>query len=214
MDAPQLPTASMEQVELPKGSILFEQDQRATHVFVLRTGVVRLMRRVFRESFLVEEIGKGGVCGEVAIAGNALYPVRAEIVEDAVVLAIPTEQLDDVVSREPTVAALLARKIAARLAYSHYRLASFALRSPEARVLYQLRHEAARAGGLAGGIWVDVPWDLPQALHLEGGTLRVVLDRLSERALIEIDANGRFRVVDLAAYDRRLAYLELSDRYE
>lgn len=214
MPANLLPTDSMEQVEFSAGEVLFEQDQKATHLFVVRSGTIRLMRRVFRESFVAEELGKGAVCGEVALAPRALYPTRAVAVEDTVVMAIPAEQFDAAMQKEPAIASLIARKMAARLTYTHYRLGSFALRSIEGRILLQLRSEAMRAGGLTGAVWVAVPWDLPQALNLEDARARSVTESLVAQGLIEVDGSGRFRVVDLSSLDRRLAYLELHDRFE
>jgi len=201
-------------VDFEPGQVLFQQDDLAQRVYVIRSGFVRLTRRVFREEFIVEELGKGNVCGDVAFAENVRYPVTATAIDHVKALSVAREDLDKALLADPNVVAMMARKMAARLAHAHFRMATFALRSSIARVMIQLRYEAARSGALGGNAYAPLPYDLPHALATEAGVVRSCIEKLVHDGLIELDGAGRFRVVDQRAYDRYLAYLELNDRFD
>ena len=40
------------------------------------------------------------------------------------------------------------------------------------------------------------------------------MDRLIRETLIETDGSGGFQIPDIEAFDRKLSYLELRDRFE
>jgi hypothetical protein len=79
--------------------------------------------------------------------------------------------------------------------------------------MLQLRHEAERNAGTEGDGYNPIPFDLPEALASEKGHIDAALRGLVAANLIELDGGGGFRIPDIAAYDRKLRYLELADRF-
>jgi CRP-like cAMP-binding protein len=196
------------------GDVLFEEGSAAHNVFIINSGHVRIERKVFEERILVETLGRGNVCGDIAFAHGATYPVTAVASDDVDVVVVHRDNIEAVMLASPKVVARLASRLAARLTHAHFRLANFALRDSEARVMLQLRHEAERNAGTSGDGYTPIPYDLPQALATEKGRVDGCLRGLVAANLIELDGGGGFRIPDLASYDRKLRYLELADRFE
>ena len=206
LDAPTL-------IEFAEGETLFRQDDIAHRLFVIREGTVRIEQRVFRESFVVEEVGCGNVCGEIAFIENARYPVTATATAPTRALVVPREKLAEAVLADPRVLGVMAQRMTARLTAMQHRLSVFAMRTAEGRIALQLRREAQRLGALAGDVWVPLPFDLPDVLATEKGAVRSALRSLADAGVVEFDSQGRFRVIDRVGFDRRLAWLELQDRF-
>lgn len=196
------------------GDVIFEEGSAAHNVFIINGGHVRIMRKVFEETILVETLGRGNVCGDIAFAHGANYPVSAIAADDVDVVVVHRDDIESVMLASPKVVARLASRLAARLTHAHFRLANFALRDSEARVMLQLRHEAERNAGTGGDGYTPIPFDLPDALASEKGQIDATLRALVVANLIELDGGGGFRIPDLESYDRKLRYLELSDRFD
>ena len=195
-------------------AVLYRQDDPADRLFIIHSGAVRITRRVFREEFTIETIGPGHVCGEVCVIGATSYPETAIAVDAVEALVVPAATVEDLLRTNGDVAVNVARRLAARLSWAHFRLSNFALRSSLARVMFQLHTEALRRGALRRRAWAPVPWDLPEVLATERGTVRACVRRLADDGLIAIDPNGQFSIIDLVGFDRLLSYLELQDRFE
>lgn len=195
-------------------ALLYRQDDPADRLFIIHSGAVRITRRVFKEEFTIETIGPGHVCGEVCVIGATSYPETAVAVDAVEALVVPAATVEELLRTNGDVAVNVSRRLAARLSWAHFRLSNFALRSSLARVMFQLRAEALRRGALRRRAWAPVPWDLPEVLATERGTVRAAVRRLADDGLIAIDPNGQFSIIDLVGFDRMLSYLELQDRFE
>lgn len=196
------------------GDRLFAEGESADRVFIINSGHVRVTRRVFRDEVLIETLGRGNICGDIAFADGTHYPVSAFAADEVEAVVVNRADIEAVMLGNPKVVARLASRMAARLTHAHFRIASFALRDSVARVMHQLRYEAERDGALDGGGFTSIPYDLPDALATERGRVDAALLELASESLIELDGAGRFRILDLGAFDRKLTYLELRDRFE
>jgi hypothetical protein len=81
--------------------------------------------------------------------------------------------------------------------------------------LRQLRKEARRSGG-DGEVTTPtpIPDDLTDALALEIGELKALLNKFIREELISVDDQGVFEILNPEAFDRYLSYLEMKDRFE
>ena len=129
------------------------------------------------------------------------------------VVVVERDDIQNVMFGNPKVVARMASRLAARLTHAHFRLANFALRHDLARLMLQLRHEVERNGGMEGDVFVAIPYDLPETLATERGNIDGGLRDLIGQGLIETDGAGRFKITDLTAFDRKLTFLELADRF-
>jgi CRP/FNR family transcriptional regulator, dissimilatory nitrate respiration regulator len=207
------------QAEYAAGESLFEQGKAAHHLFIINSGHVQIRRRVFEEEIVLETLGKGSICGDVAFAAGASYPVSAVALDDVQAVVVHRDNLQTVMLDNAKVVARMASRLAARLTAAHFRVAALSMPDPLARVMLQLRHEMGQAlealGADADGpVFAPLPYDLPEVLALEKSTVDACLRGLIRDALVESDGAGRFRIADARAFDRRLRYLELASRID
>jgi CRP-like cAMP-binding protein len=201
-------------LEVEAGTVLFRQDDVATHVYILDSATVKLTRRAFVHEFVVEELGGGAVLGEMAFVSGGRHLSTASVATGGTLFRIDRDHLEVVTTETPKVVERLFAKLAARLAYTNFRLSTFALRSIEARLMLQLRYEVFRVSPSARSGYVPIPFDLPQVLGIERGALVTNMEALIRESLIETDGTGGFQIPDIEAFDRKLSYLELRDRFE
>lgn len=199
--------------QCPAGTVLFREGEPGNKLYVIKSGRVRLSKRVFDADVVVEELRAGDFCGEIALLNDQPRPVTATAFTDAGVIQMDANQFENMIRSNADIAVRMMKKMAARLTESQFRLSNFALRTNKARVLGQLRHEAARkADDLSKP--APIPDDLAAALVLEVGEVKLILGELVRDQLITIDKRGIFTVVDAAAFDRYLRFLELRDHFE
>ncbi len=203
-------------LQCPAGTILFREGDEGNRMYVIRTGQVRISKRVHDTEITIEELGAGEFCGELAILGQHLRPTTALVVQDASVIQIDVAQFEAMVKGNSEIALRMMKKLAQRLTESQYRVSNLILRTSKARVLHQLRAEAQR--GLRADSTAQqpvlIPDNLADVLAIEIGELKLILNQLVRDELIMIDKRGQFEIVDFEAYDRYLRYLELHDRFE
>lgn len=196
------------------GDVLFQEGDPGTEVFVIQSGRVRLTKRVYRQDVVVEELGKGDFCGELALVMKTTRPVTATVIEDSTLLVIPASQFEAMIEQNVAISVQMLRRMATRLTRSQFRLTNFALRSPMARLLHQLRAEW-KVANLQGSEGIPlIPDDLAEVLGMEPSETEDILRKALKDRLIDIDAKGMFTISNQESYDRLLAYLELKDRFE
>ena len=89
----------------PRGSLLFRQDEPATHFYVILVGWVKLFRGSSGgQESVVHVFTRGESFAEAAIFAGGLYPVSATAADNARLLAVPAEPFLRVIETEPTVA--------------------------------------------------------------------------------------------------------------
>ena len=123
------------------GEVLFREGDPGNKAFVLQSGRVRLTKRVFRSDVIVEELGEGDFCGELALVMKTTRPTSAVVLEDATMLVLPADQFEEMVEQNPAISVQMLKRMATRITRIQFRLSNFALRSPMARMLHQLRAE-------------------------------------------------------------------------
>ncbi len=202
-------------VQCPAGKILFREGEAGSHMYVIKSGRIRLRKSVHDEEVLVDELAAGAFCGELALINDQPRPVTATVVEEASLLKVNAEQFEQMVRKNPDIAMRMLKKMGQRLTEAQYRVTNLVLRDPAGRLLRQLRREAIRAGDDDEMTTrVPIPGDLAEALALEIGEVKKHLNDLVRRELITVDEAGHFEIVDPEAADRFLRYLELRDRFE
>lgn len=198
--------------QCPAGTVLFREGEEGQRMYVIQSGRIRLTKRVHDQDVVVEELGAGEFCGELAMLGGSRRPVSAIVVEEASVIQIPADQFETMIRSNSDIALRMLKRMTQRLTEAQYRVTNLILRTNTARVLHQLRAEAAQHSAELQEV-APIPDNLAEALAMEIGDVKKVLAQLVQDELIRIDKQGGFQILDLAAYDRYLRYLELQDRF-
>jgi CRP-like cAMP-binding protein len=183
-------------------------------MYVIKSGTVRLTKRIHDAEITLEEIGSGAFCGELAMVTNQPRTATATVIKNAAVIQIAASQFENMLRSNSDIAVRMMKKMTQRLTQAQYRLANFTLRTTKGRLMHQLRHEVERAndGELRGP--APIPDNLSDSLGIEVGELKRLLSAMVRDELITVDKRGDFQIVDPDAYDRQLQYLELHDRFE
>ncbi len=196
------------------GAVLFQEGEPGSEVHVIQLGRVQLTKRIFRTSVVVEDIGKGDFCGELALVMKTTRPVTATVIEDARMLVVPAEQFETMIAQSSAITMQMLKRLATRLTRTQFRLSNFALRQPMGRMLHQLRAEWKVASLQGNGGVPLLPDDLAEALGMEMGEVTKILEKAVADRLVDIDDQGVFHIPNPESFDRFLTYLELRDRYE
>ncbi|TXD37792.1 Crp/Fnr family transcriptional regulator [Lujinxingia vulgaris] len=196
------------------GTVLFREGEEGNRMYVIKSGSVRLTKRIHDTEVVVEDLGAGEFCGELAMLGEPRRPVSAVVTEDASVIQVDTEQFEGMIKGNSDIALRMLKKLTQRLTQAQYRVSNLVLRTNKARVLHQLRAETQRVKRVEGaGESAPIPANLADVLALEIGEVKQILNELVRDELILIDRRGYFEILDCEAYDRYLRYLELQDRF-
>jgi CRP/FNR family cyclic AMP-dependent transcriptional regulator len=201
--------------QCPAGTVLFREGEAGDRMYVIKSGVIRISKRVFDAEVALEDLGAGEFCGEIALLGaGSSRLVTATVIQDAAVIPLDAPQFETMVRTNADIAMRMLKKMTQRLTESHYRISNLILRSTRGRVLHQLRHEVMVRSTTPGQLSAaPLPDNLADALALELGEVKQLLNQLVKDELIALDRNGYFQIQDLAAFDRYLRYLELQDRF-
>lgn len=202
-------------IECPAGTVLFREGAEGSHLYVIKSGRVRLQKAVHETEVGLGELGPGAFCGELALINDQPRPVTATVVEDTSLLKVGASQFETMVQKNSDIALRMLKKMGQRLTEAQYRVTNLIFRTPAGRIVRQLRNEAERAGDEDGlETPAPIPDDLSTTLALEVGEVQLVLQDLIKRDLIDVDENGTFSIVDPDAFERYLSYLELRDQFE
>jgi CRP-like cAMP-binding protein len=201
--------------QCPTGTVLFREGEVGSKMYVIKSGQVRLSKKVQDSAIILEDLGAGAFCGEVAMVSDQPRPLTATVISDAAVIQIDAGQFENMLRSNSDIAVRMMKRMAQRLTRAQYRLANFSLRTTKARLMHQLRNEVVnRAQDGPAQAQVPIPDNIAGALGLEIGELKRLLTSLVKDDLIEVDARGYFQIIDVEAYDRFLRFLELHDRFE
>jgi CRP/FNR family transcriptional regulator, cyclic AMP receptor protein len=201
--------------QCPAGTVLFREGEQGNKMYVIKSGRVRLTKRVQETSIVLEDLGAGAFCGEVAMVNDQPRPVTATVISDAAVIQIEASQFENMLRSNSDIAVRMMKKMSERLTRAQYRVSNFSLRTTKARLMHQLRQEVLTKsdnGSLHAA--VPIPDNIAGTLGLEVGELKQLLTALVRDDLISLDRSGQLQIVDPQAYERYLRYLELHDRFE
>lgn len=176
--------------------LLFLEGNRATHLFVLRRGRVKLSRHDSAGAeHIVDVLQAGDLFGAEAMFG-ADHGTSAEALNDVEVCVGSKQEIDALLERAPGFAISLSRYLLEQLNQARTRQACLGAVGVRARLAAWLLHEVARRGDETG----SVPHDLTLAeygaiLGTSAETVCRALKELRGRELVEVDG-GQLRVLD------------------
>lgn len=201
--------------QCPAGTVLFREGEQGNKMYVIKSGRVRLTKKVQDNSIVLEDLGAGSFCGELSMVNDQPRPVTATVIQNAAVIQIDASQFENMLRSNSDIAVRMMKRMTERLTRAQYRMTNFSLRTTKARLMHQLRYEVltqSENGSLHAS--VAIPDNIASALGMEVGELKRLLTTLVKDDLITINQQGQFQIIDPQAYDRYLRYLELHDRFE
>ena len=203
--------------DVTSGTVLFREGEQGSKLYVVKSGLVHITKKVQNHDVIVEVVGPGEFCGELALVHDGPRSTTALMARDGSVVAVEVKEFESMVQGNSEIAMRMLRKLSQRLARAQYRQTNLSLRSVKGRLLHQLYHEVKNSEDfktLGFAQMRPLPQNLPEALLIEIKDIKDIVNEFVRNEFISVDAQGYFQIEDFEAVERYLAFLELNDRYE
>ncbi len=183
-------------VTMPRGRVIYRQEDRAEGLFLLKRGRVRLYRlSPSGKKLELAVLEPGTFFGEMPLLGEHMRNATAEAIEDCILCLLGRADIEQLILRRPQVALRMLEVLGRRLAEVEARLEDLAHRSVPERLVAVLVRLAERADGVIEGVTHQELADMVGAYR---ETVTKVLNELQAVGLVEL-GRKRIRIRDLAA---------------
>lgn len=178
-------------VHLSAGTTVFRQGDPGGSIYVIRAGRVRVVKEAHGRRRIVSTLGPGDFFGEMAAVTGKPRSATVEVIEDADLLRVPAEKLQEMVVGAGEVAIRLIRHLAERLESANRFIDVLLEDDVTARVILELQDSLQRSEGDAAP---DITaTDLALKLGTEKSEVQPALRRLSRVGITEV--SGGFILV-------------------
>src|ERR1700760_1624146 len=123
----------------PEGSVLFREGDRGRIMYVIRTGKVRIWRRISETDVTLATLLPGEFFGEMALLEGLPRSAGATVVEDAQLIELSQDAFEMLVRNNGEIAVRLMRRLSARLREADKQIQALMGRSGSARALSLVR---------------------------------------------------------------------------
>ena len=97
------------EVRLPGGTTVFRQGDTGGSMYVIRAGRVRVLKETHGRQRVVTTLGPGDFFGEMAVVTGRPRSATAEVIEEAELLKVPANKLQEMVTSNGEIAIRLIR---------------------------------------------------------------------------------------------------------
>lgn len=172
--------------------------------FVVLDGLVRVVRGSRARQHVVHTESTGGTLAEVALVESSTHPATAIAASPTRCALFTREALEAAIAEHPSIAFLIARRLAARVRFLVERLDERSASTVDVRLVEFLLSRPQLAGSTTISLGMT-----QHALAEELGTVREVVARtlraLGRQGLIERAGGGRYRIRDRQALEASVA---------
>lgn len=195
-DDQQPPCGSLDRNQARPGQILFQEGNRATHLYVIRSGGVRQLRRdPGGGEHVVGLLGPGDTAGVEALVGGCCA-TTAEVIERSELCVAGRDEVALLLDAVPGLAVALVRSTHRRLERALGQQACLGVVGSASRIAAYLLHLSDPGDG--DPTWVPQPLtqaDLAAVVGVSAETACRVLARLRDGGLIDVRRN-EIRITD------------------
>lgn len=201
----------------PAGAVLFEEGDPGSRMYVLRSGRVKIAKRVGAAEVTLAILGPGEFFGEMALLERLPRTASATVLEEARLIEVDEETFASLLQRSSEIALRLLRRLSSRLREADRQIQALIAKGGVARMLDALRNAGRADGRVEAGARV-----LPAEVGLEELALHAGL-RLEEAerayrrlhaAGVVSDRDGRTVLAPESALQDFAFYLELQETYD
>lgn len=200
--------------DFDSGTVLFEEGDPGTEMYVIHEGHVRLTRGKGSLGTTLAVLPPGEFFGEMAIVTSQPRSATATVVEDAKLLVLDSGTFESMVRNNAEIALRIIRKMATRLQAANNQIDILLRTEPNHRVVFALRLQAERSGRREGpGIKVD--WNtqtLADRVGLSLVEVEQVLKRLATARLVTAVEDG-FIIPEVGRLQDYLDFLDVKEKF-
>ena len=173
-------------LSLPGGTTVFRQGDPGGSLYVIRTGRVRVLKESNGRRRMVSTLGPGDFFGELAVVTGQPRSATVEVVDDAELLRVPADKLEEMIAGRGEVAVRLIRHLAERLDNANRFIDLLLEDDLTARVILSIREILDAAEGAAAPDLTED--DLALQLGVDKPEIRGALRRLVRVGVLEVSA--------------------------
>ena len=180
-------------VRLPAGAVVFRQGDDGGSMYVIRSGRVRVVKETNGRYRVITELGQGEFFGEMAVFTGRPRTATVQVVEEAELLRVPADKLQEMVTGAGEVAIRLLRRLAERLDQANRLIDILVEDDPSIRVILELQHTS---DGTNGATLDTTAEELALKLGIPSREAQEALQRLARVGLVTESARGGMVVTD------------------
>lgn len=199
--------------DFPAGAIVFEEGDPGSRMYVIRSGEVRILKRVGAREIALARLGPGEAFGEMALLEGQPRSATAIVEADARLLEIDEAAFADLVRNNGEIALRLLRRLSARLREANRQIRNFLSADAMGRAVEVLR---ALSGPPGDDGFRPIPSELgPETLARRAGappSEEALWARLRRARLVR-EVGGRAALAPAEVVDAFLRYVDLRARW-
>jgi CRP/FNR family cyclic AMP-dependent transcriptional regulator len=174
-------------VRLSQGTTVFRQGDPGGSMYVIRAGKVRVLKESNGRRRVVTTLGPGDFFGEMAVVTGRPRSGTAEVIEEAELLKVPADKLQEMVTGTGEIAIRLIRRLAERLDKANRFIDVLLEDDITARVVLELQEMQELNEGSEGSTAPDITdKELALKLGVDKNDVRSALRRLARVGVVEV----------------------------
>jgi CRP-like cAMP-binding protein len=185
------------------GEVIFRQDDRASSVYVLQEGRVRLVKRIRLVERNLMVLGPGDLFGESALLPPGTYPCTAVALTESFVLGFESETFGSLVRSHPELALRLMRQLVRRVREAEDQVENMLLRDKQSRivnVLLKMGRQQAEEGNDRVSLRMT-PVELSSRVGLDVDTIKRGVHELRKGEYLRV-TEEKLEIPSLAALEK------------
>jgi len=198
-------------------TLLFDENDPGSRMYVVKSGKVKIWRKLGETEIVLAYIGQGEFFGEMALLEGLPRSAAATVVEPSELIEIDKETFEQMLRANSEIAVRMMRKLCQRLREADKRLQNALVENGMGRVLEALRFMLQGGERTKSGGWVRLPTTQePVDLFAHAAIpkeQRADIDRRLERAKILRRYDGDVFIADETVLDAFGEYLHLHQIY-
>jgi CRP/FNR family transcriptional regulator, cyclic AMP receptor protein len=173
----------------PKGSVLFREGELSKEMYVVRSGMVRITKKVKDTEKVLAGLGPGEFFGEMATLLDKPRSATAEVVEDSLLLVLDPKTFGSIMSGNVDIALKIMKKLAGRLFEANEQIEGLMIKDNMSKIVHVLMRLAENAGVKdVNCVRVGVtPGELAHETGLDAHIVKGLMERLSQANIITLE---------------------------
>lgn len=216
--APVSGSATLDSLARPysAGVVLFEEGEPGNRMYVLRSGRVKISKRIGGCEVTLAILGAGNFFGEMALLEKLPRSATASVLEDAQLIEVDESMFESLLKRSSEISMRLLRRLSSRLREADRQIQALLAKNGAARLLETLRtlvrdQNADGMRALPSELTRD---DLAARSGLQTADAALVLKRMfAARVLVETPTGAMLLATETTLSDYSL-YLDLQETYD
>ncbi len=200
----------------PAGTILFEEYDPGSRMFVIRRGKVKIARHNGEHEIVLALLGPGEFFGEMALLEGLPRSASATVLEEADLVEVDGRTFEEMIRGNSEIAVRIMRKLASRVRELDRRLQHLLLESGVGRAVEVLRWllpSGVPAGNHIRLVGKTTHVDIASHAGISASESREVISRLERAGIMRVDGSDVL-VADMQTLDDYSNYLDLKRKYD